>query len=117
MSTGVSWGLERADDITLTDWNGTIFGPPGTAFENRIYSLSITCGEHYPDVPPQVRFNTQINLSNVDPGTGQVKTSWPMLKGWRREYTIEMVLDQLKKDLTASANRKLPQPPEGATYG
>ena len=28
-------------DITLTTWNGTIFGPIDTAFDNRIYSLVI----------------------------------------------------------------------------
>lgn len=30
-----------AEDITLTTWNGTIFGPIDTAFDNRIYSLVI----------------------------------------------------------------------------
>ena len=31
----------QPEDITLTTWNGTIFGPIDTAFDNRIYSLVI----------------------------------------------------------------------------
>ena len=31
-ASGCSWGLEQQDDITLTYWNGTIFGPPGVIF-------------------------------------------------------------------------------------
>eukprot|EP00747_Dinoflagellata_sp_TGD_P033917 gnl/TRDRNA2_/TRDRNA2_136917_c0_seq1.p1 gnl/TRDRNA2_/TRDRNA2_136917_c0~~gnl/TRDRNA2_/TRDRNA2_136917_c0_seq1.p1 ORF type:complete len:139 (-),score=23.21 gnl/TRDRNA2_/TRDRNA2_136917_c0_seq1:54-470(-) len=114
-ASGTSWGLEQADDITLTYWNGTIFGPPGTAYENRIYSLSITCGDKYPDQPPNVKFNTQINLSCVD-ARGQVKANWSVLGQWRRELCIENVLDHLRREMANAANRKLPQPPEGACY-
>lgn len=32
----------------MYEWNGTILGPPHSAFENRIFSLSIYCGDNYP---------------------------------------------------------------------
>lgn len=44
------------------------------AFEGRIYSLQITCGEKYPDEPPNVRFLTRINLPGVSV-TGEVRLS------------------------------------------
>lgn len=114
-ASGVTWGLEISDDVMLTSWNGTIFGPPGTSFENRIYSVSITCNETYPDHPPKIRFNTQINMGAVEKN-GQIKPNWGVLGNWKREYTIETILDQLRRDMASASNRKLPQPLEGATY-
>jgi ubiquitin-conjugating enzyme E2 variant len=114
-ASGCSWGLEKADDITLTYWNGTIFGPPGTAFENRIYSISITCGEKYPDKPPVVRFNTKITMGCVD-SKGAIADKWGPLGSWRREHTIETVLEALRREMISAANRKLAQPAEGACY-
>jgi ubiquitin-conjugating enzyme E2 variant len=115
-ASGVSWGLETADDITLTHWNGTIFGPPNTVFENRIYSLSLICGPDYPDMPPQAKFNTQIVMENVEkkgnpPGVVNV-LGLPSVAPWRREMTIEAVLDALRKEMMNPKNRKTPQPPE-----
>ena len=40
----VSYGLQQGDDITLTNWTGTIFGPPGGTHENRISNLQMVCG-------------------------------------------------------------------------
>ncbi|KAF4711070.1 Ubiquitin-conjugating enzyme E2 variant 2, partial [Perkinsus olseni] len=75
-ASGCTFGLEIPDDITLTHWNGTIFGPPGTAFENRIYSLTLECGPEYPDKAPTVKFNTKININCADPKNGHVNSRW-----------------------------------------
>ena len=40
--------LYVGEDKSFTDWSGTIIGPPGTAFDNRIYFLVIKCGPNYP---------------------------------------------------------------------
>lgn len=75
----------------MYEWNGTIIGPPHSAYENRIFSLSIYCGDKYPgerspkfssssysftlrcqdeelmaDVPPLVKFESRINIPCVD---------------------------------------------------
>jgi ubiquitin-conjugating enzyme E2 variant len=39
-----------------------------------------------------------------------------MLAQWRREYTMESVLTELKKEMASAANRKLQQPAEGSTF-
>ena len=36
-----------------------------------------------------------------------------MLANWQREYTMEDILTQLKKEMMSPQNRKLAQPPEG----
>ena len=84
-------------------------------YENRIYSLSIKCDESYPDKPPAVRFNTKIIMGCVDK-QGLVAVNWGPLANWHRHFTIETVLDSLRREMTQAANRKLLQPEEFATY-
>ena len=109
----VSYGLATADDISLSTWNGTILGPEHGGFEHRIYSLVITCGPNYPDQPPSVRFSTKINMNCVD-NQGHVKHK--TLTNWKKSYTIERVLLDIRSDMSDSKNRKLQQPAEGKTY-
>ncbi|KAG0232918.1 E2 ubiquitin-conjugating protein mms2 [Actinomortierella wolfii] len=113
----VSYGLADAEDIMMTNWNGTILGPPHTVHENRIYSLTIHCGDKYPTVPPTVQFVSRINLPCVDQTTGHVIPSrLPCLSAWVDRYGIETVLQELRREMSSSSNRKLPQPPEGTTF-
>ena len=51
-----------------------------------------------------------INLCKVNPN------GFYILRDWRREYTMEKILVELRKEMAAPHNRKLPQPPEGACY-
>ncbi|XXG81821.1 hypothetical protein AAC387_Pa09g2382 [Persea americana] len=110
----VSYGMDDADDIQMRSWTGTIIGPHNTVHEGRIYQLKLFCDKDYPDIPPTVKFQTRINMACVNEDTGVVEPAlFPMLADWRREYTMEDVLVQLKKEMSSTQNRKLVQPPDG----
>eukprot|EP00413_Alexandrium_margalefii_P000992 CAMPEP_0204518314 /NCGR_PEP_ID=MMETSP0661-20131031/4135_1 /ASSEMBLY_ACC=CAM_ASM_000606 /TAXON_ID=109239 /ORGANISM="Alexandrium margalefi, Strain AMGDE01CS-322" /LENGTH=215 /DNA_ID=CAMNT_0051523753 /DNA_START=1 /DNA_END=648 /DNA_ORIENTATION=- len=111
----VSWGLASDDDMSLTYWNATIFGPIDTSFDNRIFSLEIMCGPNYPDAPPEVKFCTPVNMTCVKPD-GSVDRGWGLFGGWKRQYTIETILDQLRREMSSPANFWLPQPAPGAAW-
>ncbi|KVH96217.1 hypothetical protein Ccrd_001704 [Cynara cardunculus var. scolymus] len=114
----VSYGMDDADDVYMQSWTGTIIGPSNTVHEGRIYQLKLFCGHEYPEEPPSVKFQSRINMSCVNQETGVVEPSlFPMLADWQREYTMEDILTQLKKEMTSPQNRKLSQPPEGNEEG
>ncbi|PIA26616.1 hypothetical protein AQUCO_09100052v1 [Aquilegia coerulea] len=110
----VSYGMDDADDIYMRSWTGTIIGPPNTIHDGRIYQLKLFCDIDYPDKAPKVKFQTRINMTCVNQETGYVEPSrFQMLADWQREYTMEDILTQLKKEMTSPQNRRLSQPPEG----
>ncbi|XP_078487435.1 ubiquitin-conjugating enzyme E2 variant 2-like [Ciona intestinalis] len=109
----VSWGLENQCDSSLTYWRGTIIGPAKTKFENRIYTLRVTCGEDYPKKPPTIRFLTRINLTQVS-SAGELDRSF--LVNWKKEKRIKHVLTEIHNFMCDKINAKLSQPPEGSSY-
>lgn len=113
----ISLGLQNQEDIFLVAWNGSIFGPPGTTFEGRLFELKVECGDRYPDLPPVVRFVSRVNLPCVDPTTGAVQPhNLSILSNWDRAFTMERVLNELRREMMNQANRRLPQPPEGSRF-
>ncbi|KAF7058502.1 hypothetical protein CFC21_065547 [Triticum aestivum] len=113
----VSYGMDDADDIYMRSWTGTIIGPHNTVHEGRIYQLKLFCDKDYPEKAPSVRFHSRINMACVNHETGAVDPKkFSLLANWQREYTMEHVLTQLKKDMAATQNRKLVQPPEGTFF-
>mmetsp|Transcript_3061 Transcript_3061/g.4003 ORF Transcript_3061/g.4003 Transcript_3061/m.4003 type:complete len:114 (-) Transcript_3061:537-878(-) len=110
----VSAGLVDPEDVFMTNWNASIIGPLGTSFDGRLYSLLIECGPRYPSVPPSVRFTSQIALTCVGPdGRVDIKRLVP---NWKYNCDIALVLNTIRNEMNKGENRRLRQPPEGATY-
>ncbi|PKI82627.1 Mms2p [Malassezia vespertilionis] len=112
-----SYGLDDNGDMLMSSWNATILGPSNSVHQNRIYSLRMICGKEYPNKPPELWFMTRINLPCVHQGDGRVDPAhFAPLSRWRREYTLESLLSELRREMSLPANRKLPQPEEGSMY-
>eukprot|EP00897_Mesotaenium_endlicherianum_P003220 jgi/Mesen1/2926/ME000175S02083 len=113
----VSYGMDDGEDVFMRSWTGTIIGPNNTVHEGRIYTVKLYCDKDYPDRPPTVRFHSRINLTCISQDSGVVEPRhFPMLAQWKREYTMENILTELRREMGSSSNRKLQQPPEGTTY-
>ncbi|KAI8824001.1 ubiquitin-conjugating enzyme/RWD-like protein [Fimicolochytrium jonesii] len=110
-----SYGLSDGDDLMMSNWNGTIIGPGHTIHENRIYSLKIFCGPEYPDRPPTISFLSKINLPCVNQKSGKVE-KLACLDNWKRSYTLETVLGELRREMANPSNRKLAQPAENSYF-
>lgn len=112
----VSYGMEDADDMLMRNWTGTIIGPSNSVHDGRIYTLKIFCDINYPERPPLVRFQSRINMDCVGHDGRVDANKFPVLGNWRREFTMETVLTELRRQMAAPANKKLSQPPEGSMY-
>lgn len=85
-----------------------------TAMEGRIYSLLIVCGPSYPDVTPDIRFQSAVAMDCVG-GTGEVDIRAAGLN-WVRDSTIENAMVAIKNSMGNQRNRRQAQPPEGAMF-
>lgn len=49
------------------EWEAVVVGPPGTAYEDGVFSATLTFPKDYPMEPPKMKFNTRIFHPNVFP--------------------------------------------------
>jgi len=93
-------------DNTFTNWTCSIYGP-----NERIYSLKVVCGDSYPEIPPKIKFISKINMSYVNPSTGEVDGQF-LKKYWSSSSSIEDALKLLRKEMETPLFKKTKQPGE-----
>lgn len=108
---------EKDEFVTLTvnpesikEWKADILGPPGSAYENYLFTIFIRVGDNYPMLPPSIVFETKIFHPNVHFDTGIVvntdmKTELLFLRIIYLLFVVnlfigEICLDILKKEWT-----------------
>jgi ubiquitin-conjugating enzyme E2 variant len=107
-----------SNDMTLTTWSASIFGPEGTRHADRFYSLTVVCGPAYPAQPPTVKFVTRVNMDFVN-GDGSIDTGKFSTLGsaWNpARHNIESVLLEIRQAMRTGRNAQQPQPSQDATY-
>jgi len=115
--SSISYGLEDQGDVMMNYWFGTVIGPASTNHEGRIYQVRIVCDKDYPKKAPTIRFVSRINMACVNQHTGVVEARLlAVLANWNPNSTIETVLSELRREMAAPNNKKLPQPPEGSAF-
>ncbi|XP_039260588.1 ubiquitin-conjugating enzyme E2 variant 2-like [Styela clava] len=112
----LSWGLQKEDDMFMTEWTGTIMGPHGSPYEGRFYTVHIHCGPNYPYEPPKVKFVSKLNAPWVDSNGHICESSFDCLSRWQPAYTIKSVLSELKVKMSLKECSRLKQPPEGLEF-
>jgi ubiquitin-conjugating enzyme E2 variant len=64
-----------------------------------------------------VTFISKVNLPCVNASNGKVDLSkLPSIASWKRDFTMETVLIEIRRYMAAPANKKLPQPAEGTNF-
>lgn len=77
--------------------------------------MTIKCGPHYPMQPPEVHFNSKVNLPSVNQSNGKVEPhKFSLFANWKPDYDMEKTLIALKNEMIA--NKKLPQPADGDMF-
>jgi ubiquitin-conjugating enzyme E2 variant len=158
-----SYGLDEGDDLLMTNWNGTILGPPHVCFHK------LTSRPYQPDTNNAYRASTRTastpsastvvlstptllptspslakstspasteamaryskpNHNNQRHATLKVQhtdiyvppqvdlSKLPSIANWKRDFTMETILIEIRRYMAAPANKKLPQPPEGTNF-
>ena len=66
--------------------------------------------------PRRLKKTAEKKLKNLSKKKKVDPRHFHILADWRRAYTLEKILVDLRQEMSTPANRKLAQPAEGSTY-
>ena len=87
---------------SMQEWTAALLGPPGSPYEDGIFTMRLTLADNHPWSPPTVTFVERIYHPNVHHRSG---ACWADLlvrggqtgraSGWQPSYTLEGIMTQL----------------------
>ncbi|KAJ7952699.1 Ubiquitin-conjugating enzyme E2 2 [Quillaja saponaria] len=101
-------------DENLFVWSATIFGPDETPWEGVVFSLRLTFGDSYPEMPPRVRFTSEMFHPNgrkvlINRANGNSEDAWSPC------HNVSTILTSVQSLLT-DPNPASPANPEAAQF-
>ena len=64
-----------------------------------------------------IRGRGVVVVMGTDTGARQVDlTRMPNIATWKRDFTMETILIEIRRFMAAASNKKIPQPPEGTNF-
>ncbi|KAF0987962.1 hypothetical protein HZS_1600 [Henneguya salminicola] len=100
----ISWGLKEEGDKELKYWTASILGPQRSPYRDRLYRLTIICGEKYPYEAPEVMFESPIKMIGVSSDHRVEIKCCPILGKWNTKYKISDILLSIQKSMKNEQN-------------
>ena len=80
-------------ETDIMKWDGIIFGPPSSSYENGIFRLMLQFSNRYPFEPPQVKFLSRMFHPNVSKD-GEISMD-VLQSNWTPAFTVKSIIENI----------------------